>query len=83
MVHSVLNNIPNFCTIEEFIVTPLSEILFICKALETACYSSHYHSYIVNSLDNIVVIRYPHLHDLHPLSCATPFGSTETYVAAD
>ena len=82
VVHSLDQfDIPNFCSLIEFLVTPHNEILFVCTALVTTCYDHHYHAYQITYTDEIIVLHHENLHDYHPLTVVTPVGCSNTFVS--
>ena len=65
------DDIPLFFVILEFLITPLQEILFVCKKLVTRAFNYHFHSYEVTHTDEVQLLYHKDLHDFHPLECVT------------
>ncbi len=74
------DEVPHFAIIVEFLVTPLSEILFVCHSLVTVEYSKHHHAYQVSQTNDVDVVKHTDLHDYHPLSTCYVAGSSYTFV---
>lgn len=80
VVHVDEDEVPHFAVIVEFLVTPLSEILFVCHSCVTVGYSKHHHAYQVSLTNDVVVLKHMDLHDYHPLSTCCVAGSSYSFV---
>lgn len=74
IVCALLDELPHFGKVIEFLITPQHVCYFIIYPLFTQVYSHHFHAYEVELQNETEVFHSEKLVDYHPLVCTKPVG---------